>query len=164
MGLIEEKYYGTVGTAVAAATGIAVPGIFVPTLDMAGVGATWTVMIGSIADKSGQHISPASVAKVVAAAVSAVSAYMLGSKILTWAAAPLILAFPFAGVPAAVAVNAMLNGLFTLKLGITTAKQFSRPDFNSLDILNVAETIAGALVKLPSTEEIKLVKKMLEAF
>ncbi len=59
---------------------------------------------------------------------------------------------------------AMLNGLFTLKLGIATARQFSRPDFDSLDILDVAATIAGALVKLPSAEEVKLVKEMLAAF
>lgn len=165
MGRLEEKYYGTVGTAVAAAAGIAVPGLFVPALDMAGVGATWTVMIGSIADKSGQHVSPTSVAKVAAASVSAVSAYMLGSKILTWAATPLILAFPVAGVPAAVAVNAMLNGLFTLRLGIAAASKFSRPDFNALDILEVAASIASVLVKLlPSTKEIQLVKEMLKAF
>lgn len=76
----------------------------------------------------------------------------------------MILTFPVAGVPAAVAVNTMLNGLFTLRLGIATASKFSRPDFNTLDILDVAASIASALVKLPSTEEIKLVKAILEAF
>ncbi|MEU6445098.1 hypothetical protein, partial [Streptomyces sp. NPDC047046] len=94
MPAIEVKYKEVISNGVIVASGIAVPGLFVPALDMAGVGATWTVMAGAIAHIAELELTPAVTAKLVSAAVSAVSGYVLGSKILTWAATPLILAFP----------------------------------------------------------------------
>jgi hypothetical protein len=161
MVLIEEKYYDTVSVAVAAAAGIGAPGLLIPGLDMAGVGTTWTVMILGIAKISGHELNAASAAKIATAAIGAVSGYMLGSKILTWAAAPLILTFPVAGVPAAILVNATLNGLFTLKLGCAAAKQLSRPEFNALDIMDLATSIASLLTPVPSSRELQLVREML---
>ncbi|MFE3696138.1 hypothetical protein ACFXPB_36775 [Streptomyces sp. NPDC059129] len=128
---------------------------------MAGVGATWTVMVGAIADKAGLDLTPAAIAKLVAAGVTAVSGYVLGSKILTWAATPLILAFPVAGVPAAIAVNATLNGLFTLRLGLACASKFSRPDFDTSDVLDLALGIGGFLIKMPTSAELSLVRELL---
>lgn len=130
---------------------------------MAGVGATWTVMIGAIADKAGLELTPAATAKLVAAGVTAVSGYVIGSKILTWVAAPLILAFPVAGIPAAIAVNATLNGLFTLRLGLACATKFSRPDFDTSDVIDLAVSIGGFLVKVPNAEELALVRELLAA-
>lgn len=72
---------------------------------------------------------------------------------------PLVAAAPVAGVPAVVALNVLLNGLFTLKLGVTTAKQLSRPGITTLDIA----LIVKELVQLPSLDEIKLVKDMIKA-
>lgn len=161
MALIEEKYYRTVGTAVAAAAGLGVPGLFVPPLDMAGVGATWTGMVAAIAKKSGHEMNAAVAGKVVAAGVGALAGYKLGSKILTWAAAPLVLTFPVAGVPALVATNASLNGLFTLKLGVATCNQFSRPGFGAMDVANLARAVAVELVPMPTLEELRLVKEMI---
>src|SRR6478752_6106979 len=156
---IDEKYHQTVGQAVGAAAGLAVPGVLLPTLDTVGMAAIWTTMITAIAIKSEREISPSTVTKVVAASISAVSAYRLGSKILTWAALPLVAAAPVAGVPAVVALNVLLNGLFTLKLGVTIAKQLSRPGITTLDIA----LIVKELVQLPSLDEIKLVKDMIKA-
>lgn len=164
MALVEEKYYDAIGVAVAAAAGLGVPGLFVPGLDMAGVGAIWTTMVLSIAKTSGHELNAAAGAKIVTAAVGAVAGYVLGSKILTWAAAPLIIAFPVAGVPAAVALNAGLNGLFTLKLGIATARQFSRSDFNAMDVMELAASIAAQLTPLPSWDEIQTVREMFSNF
>lgn len=59
---------------------VGIPGIFVPVLDMGGVGVTWTVMTGRIAAKSCKELSPELIARFAAAAVSAVSAYMISSK------------------------------------------------------------------------------------
>lgn len=160
---IDEKYYGTVATAVGAAAGIGVAGLFAPALDTAGVGATWTGMVIAIAAKSGHELNAAAAAKVVAATLGAVSGYALGSKILTWAAMPLILTFPVAGVPAVVAVNAALNGLFTLKLGVATINQFTRPDFNAVDRAQLAVAIVGQFHPIPSMDEIRLAKEMIAA-
>ncbi|WP_141746898.1 hypothetical protein [Streptomyces agglomeratus] len=164
MSLIDSKYQDAIGAGVIAASGIAIPGLFVPTLDMAGVGATWAVMIGAIAKKAGHDLSLTVTAKLAAAGVSAVSGYVLGSKLLTWAAAPLILAFPVAGVPAAVAVNATLNGLFTLRLGVACANKFSRPNFHAMDAMEFALDISGFLIKMPKKEELVLVKDLLAKF
>ena len=163
MALIEEKYYRPVGTAVATAAGLGVPGVFVPPLDMAGVGATWTAMVVAIARKSGHEMDAAAAGKVVAAGVGALAGYKLGSKILTWTAAPLVVTFPIAGVPAVVVANATLNGLFTLKLGVATCNQFSRPGFRTMDVLNLARAIAMELVPMPTMAEIRLVKEMMQA-
>ncbi|MEU0991452.1 hypothetical protein [Streptomyces sp. NPDC005953] len=118
-------------------------------------------MVGAIADKAGLDLTPAAIAKLVAAGVTAVSGYVLGSKILTWAATPLILAFPVAGVPAAIAVNATLNGLFTLRLGLACASKFSRPDFDTSDVLDLALGIGGFLIKMPTSAELSLVRELL---
>ena len=53
--------------------------------------------------------SPARRSAKVRKALSSVAAYTLGSKILTWAALPLLAAFPLAGIPAVVALNSALN-------------------------------------------------------
>ncbi|MEJ3659290.1 hypothetical protein WEH80_40670 [Actinomycetes bacterium KLBMP 9759] len=161
MPYVDSKYSDIVGRSVVAASGVAVPGLFVPTLDLAGVGATWTAMIVGIAGRSGHRLSGATVAKLVASAASAVSAYMIGSKILTIAATPLILAFPFAGIPAAVALNSVLNGLFTLRLGAVCARHFGRPDFSERDALRLGFTIGTHLLGWPTSDEIRTVKEFL---
>jgi hypothetical protein len=120
-------------------------------------------MVVAIARKSGHEMNTAAAGKIVIAALGALGGYKLGSKILTWAAAPLVLAFPIAGVPALMATNAALNGLFTLKLGVATCKQFSRPNFSGFDIANLARSIAVDLVPMPTMDEIRLLKELLRA-
>jgi hypothetical protein len=158
---IDKKYHDPIRIAVIAAAGIGVPGIFVPALDMGGIGVIWTTMVGAILAKAGRQVSSATVAKIVAAAVSAVSGYVLGSKILTWLAAPLIVAFPVAGVPAVVALNSMLNGIFTLRLGLACARRFDDPSFTAADVLDLAADISSQLVGLPNGDEIQTIKDIL---
>lgn len=163
MSVIEEKYRGIVGAGVAAASGVAVPGLFVPALDMAGVGATWTTMVAAIAKKSGLSLNTPTTAKIVASSISAVSAYVIGSKILTWAAAPLVVALPVAGIPAVVALNVALNGLFTLRLGVVCSRHFSRAGFSDGDAARLGISIGTHLLGWPTADEIRLVKELLSA-
>jgi len=122
-------------------------------------------MILSIAKTSGREINAASAGKIAGAAIGAVSGYVLGSKILTYAAVVILIPyFPVAGIPAVVALNALLNGLFTLKLGIATARQFSRPDFNTTDIIDLAASIAGQLTPIPSSGELQVVHEMIKNY
>ena len=74
-----------------------------------------------------------------------------------------VLTFPVAGVPAVVAPHASLNGLVTLKLGVASCNQFSRPGLTVLDVANLARAIAVELVPMPSLEELRLVKDMIRA-
>ncbi len=93
--------------------------------------------------------------------MSAVASYKIGCKILTLAATPLILACPVAGVPAALALNVGLNGLFTLRLGLACTSLFSRPGCTPQDALDFVKTIKGHMVRLPSMDELRLVRELL---
>lgn len=135
-------------TAVVAAAGLGVPGLFLPGLDEGGMTLIWGTMVTTLAHSFGAELSPVIVAKYVAAGLSGVAAYTLGSKVLTWAAAPLLVAVPFAGVPAAVALNSGLNGLFTLRLGRRTHQSFQSPQFTSADLMGIARHLIG--IPLPS--------------
>lgn len=161
MSYIDGKYRTIVGTAAASTAGVGIPGLFVPGLDEAGVATAWTAMIIAIANESGHKMDRALAAKLVGSALGAVAGYKIGSKILTWAFAPLVVAFPVAGVPAVVALNAGLNALFTLRLGAACAKEFSRPDFTSDDVMLLAHRVGSFLLGLPHKEEIALVRAFL---
>jgi hypothetical protein len=160
---IDERFRTPIAAGVVAASGLGVPGIFVPALDMGGIAVTWTTMLTAMAVRSGHPFSSKDITKLVVAAVSAVAGYKIGSKILTWAMVPFIVAFPVAGVPAAVVLNAGLNGLFTLRLGMACAGLFSRPDCTPQDALDFFKSIKSYLIKLPSREELALVKELLSS-
>lgn len=158
MTMIKKKYEAPIRTGVAAASAIGPAGIIFPGFDMAGIGVVWTTMLGAIANKSDHAVDGAAIAKIAAAGVRAASGYALGSKVLSWS---VMLLVPVGGIPAAMAANAALNGLFTLKLGATTAKQFDRPNFNGLDAVKLAGSIVHAIHPIPTGEELALLKSML---
>ena len=118
-----------VRSATLAAAGLGLPGLFYPGIDEAGMATIWVTMVTAIAKHCDARVSPATVGKMVTAAVSSVAAYTLGSKILTWAAMPILIAFPVAGIPAAAGVNSALNALFTYRLGKECIIRFSEPAF-----------------------------------
>lgn len=158
---IETKYRGVIKTAALAAAGVGGPGLFLPALDTTAVAGIWTTMVLRIGEVSGRGITRASAAKVACAAVAACSAYLFGSKILTWAAMPLVAAFPLAGVPMATALNVVLNGLFTFRLGSACARNFERPDFSADELLEMSLSLTGVMISVPSVEELREVKDLL---
>ncbi len=158
---VHQRDKNIVKTAMVAATGLGIPGIFNPGLDTVGMAGIWTTMVGAIAAKSGHSVSPNMIAKLVGASVAAVSSYLLGSKILTWVATPLILACPIAGVPAAASVNGFLNGLFTYRLGLTVSNQMAKPNLSQDDLLNLCMAIVPHLIYLPNIDEIREVQNLL---
>jgi hypothetical protein len=163
MCLADDRYLEPIRAAVIAAAGTGVPVIFVPALDMGGIGVIWTAMIGGIASGAGQQVARPAIARLAAAAVGAASGYVLDSKILTWLAAPLMIAFPVAGVPQAVAVSSMLNGIFTLRLGAACAHRFADPAFTAAGMPGLTAGIGNRLARLPSGDEIKMIKDILAA-
>ncbi|MEV7803258.1 hypothetical protein AB0O28_09970 [Microbispora sp. NPDC088329] len=158
---LDHRYQGIVKTAMISAAGVGTVGTFLPVVDLAGITTTWTTMVVAIARASGHPASTATVGKVVAAAVAGVSGYYAGSKMLSAVALPLIVAFPVVGVPSVVAVNVMLNGLFTYRLGKSCAADFSRPGFTADDLADLAARITQLLVKIPMPRELAEVKQLL---
>jgi len=152
-----ESSEAAVRMAVRAAAGLGVPGIFHPGLDEAGMSAIWLAMVTTIAKNQGAELSPQTAAKLVAAAVASVSAYSMGSKVLTWALILILHMLPFAVVPAAVALNAALNALFTYKLGKTCIKRFSSPKLTPQEIIS----IGAKIVMVPTLSEVSEIRRML---
>jgi uncharacterized protein (DUF697 family) len=142
-----------------AAAGLGVPGVFHPGIDEAGMGAIWLTMTTTIAKRCGASISPATAGKLVAAALSSVAAYSIGSKILSWGVIIVFSVIPAAGIPAAAVMNAGLNALFTCRLGRECIRRFSDPNFTSADVIEL-----GRLMVLPpGWTEIRDIKRMLTA-
>lgn len=153
----EDAARTAIRTAVRAAAGMGVPGIFSPGLDEAGMTAIWSAMVVTIAKRQGAELSPPTAAKLVASALASVSAYTIGSKILTWAVLLVGSAAPFATWPAAMAFNAALNAVFTYKLGRKCAQRFADPTFSRADVLS----IGASLVPVLSWSEISDIKSMI---
>ena len=147
---VDPGAVSAIRTATMAAAGLGVPGLFHPGLDQAGMATVWVTMVTTVARRCGADISRATVIKLVTSALSSVAAYTLGSKILTWAALPLLAAFPVAGIPAVVALNSTLNALFTYRLGRECVRRFGRPGFTARDMLDVGRHLLG----LPTVAEL----------
>lgn len=55
------------------------------------------------------------------------------------------------------------SGLFTLRRGPACATRFSRPDYDTSDVIDLAVGIGGFLIKVPTAEELALVHELLAA-
>jgi uncharacterized protein (DUF697 family) len=144
-------------TAVRAAAAVGVPGYFHPGLDESGMTTIWVAMVTTIAKREGAELNQATAGKLVTSAVAGVSAYTLGSKILTWAVPLVLPAVAFAAVPAAVALNAALNAVFTYKLGRECERRFADPTFTKADVLSIGRHLG----LVPSLFEIADIKRMI---
>ncbi|HXL93672.1 MAG TPA: hypothetical protein VN969_32475 [Streptosporangiaceae bacterium] len=156
-----DGYPRLIRAAVIAAAGTDGPVVRVPDFGMEGVGVIWGVMTGGIAITAGHWIGPACVAEITVTAVRAASDYAEGSRVLTWLAAPLAIAFPVTGVPAAVAAKSMLSAIFTLRLAEECVRHFAPPVFTPIHLLQLTGHIRGTIARLPRGEEITLVKTLL---
>jgi uncharacterized protein (DUF697 family) len=152
-----ESPEDAIRTAVRAAAGLGVPGLFQPGLDEAGMMTIWTAMVITIAKRQGAELSPATATKLVASAVAGISAYKLGSKILTWTIMLIGSAVPFVTVPAGMAFNVALNALFTYKLGRECTQRFADPTFTKADVLSIGRQ----LVLMPTLSEIGEIRRLL---
>jgi len=148
-----------VRVAVAAAAGA--PGGAVPAVEVGGIGVIWAAMVAAIVARAHREPGAAAIDRLVVTAVGAVSGYVQGSRVLGWLAAPLIVAFPVPGVPAAVAVDAMLNGVFTLRLGLACTRRCHDPAAAHSDVLGRPAEIGSQLIGLPDTGEIQTIKEIL---
>lgn len=158
---VTEEHKGIVKKAVVSSASLGVPGLLVPAVDTVGVAGVWTTMVGTLAKKSGHKVDAKLIAKLVAAGLASVGGYQLGSKILTWLAVPLILAFPVAGIPAAAGLNGALNALFTYRLGAFVSGQLTRSNFTSQDFVGLSTSMGAFLLGVPTPREIADVKELL---
>lgn len=148
---LPEKYADLIRGSVAAAAGIGVPGAFVPGIDVAAMAGIWTNMIIQIANKAGKPMSRDKAGKFVTAIASGVGGYVGGSLLFT----KLLHAIPGVGTGAAIGINALLNGIYTYRLGKALISQFEKSHFDGDDLLNAATVIIPMLLPFPGPVEAK---------
>lgn len=124
-------------------------GAIIPGVDVAGVSATWITMIARIADRAG-HADDGAFAKFIINSLQGAGSYMVGSTVLRW----LLLATGI-GILAGAALNAVLNFLYTARLGIFIAEQYDKPGFEWEHGFAAAESIVEIIFAVPTLEELK---------
>ena len=144
-----EKYRTIIEEHAAGAAAIAIPGSFVPVIDVAGVAGIWTNMLVKIAKKSGQDISHQFIGKFATSVASGVSGYILGSKIFGM----LLHLIPGVGTLVYIGINGFLNYMFTYRLGKMTSGLMERKDFDLSDLSNLVTQVVAPLVAIPSVSE-----------
>jgi uncharacterized protein (DUF697 family) len=153
-----ERHYETIKTGVVAA-GVAGPVGAIPgPLDALAIGGIWTIMLVSIAKKSGHQLSEAYVAKFVSIVSAGAVGYYGGCKVAGW----LLNLIPGAGTLAAMGVSAVLNIIFTYKFGVTVADIFDRDEFNLNDAATAASAVLLLLCAVPTLHDIREIIRLIQ--
>lgn len=138
----------------AAATGGTI-GAIIPGVDTAGVAAIWVAMIVRISQRSGNYTEDATIQKFIINLLQGAGSYIVGTIALR-----LLLMTTGIGILGAAALNAMLNFLYTARLGIFIAEQFDKPGFSWEQGLSAIESIAKIIFAVPTVEELKFAFKV----
>jgi hypothetical protein len=157
---IDEIRPGPIGTAIADAAGLSSPDWVLPAATMTGIGLIWVRMIRELAGLGDGRLD-AAIAELVRAALGAVGASTSARKTASLMAAQLAVAFPFPEVPAAIAVEAMLNGVRTLRVGTVCVTRPPSGGVTAVHLLRLTAELVPLLPMLPSPPEISLVTRAL---
>lgn len=138
----------------AAATGGTI-GALVPGADLAGVSLIWIAMVARIADKAGNSTDDAVIQKFVVALMQGAGSYLVGTVILRY-----LLMLTGIGIFGGAALNALLNFLYTARLGIFIAEQYDRPGFTMEHTLSALDSASKIIFAVPTAEELKFAFRM----
>ena len=152
MGKRNKDYDDIIAAAVVTAAGLGAGTAFAPGADIALCGGAWITMMAAIADRSGHEENKEFWGKVIASVGMGAAGYWAGSKIFTGI---LFYVIPGAGSITAAALNALLNGLYTWRLGTSFVGLFDKPGFDLSDAGAVAGYLRGALAPIPTYAEIR---------
>jgi uncharacterized protein (DUF697 family) len=138
----------------AAATGGTI-GAILPGADTVGVSAIWITMIIRIADAAGNPTDDAVVQKFIVSLVQSAGSYIVGTVVLR-----IILLSTGVGILGAAVMNALLNFLYTARLGIFIAEQYDNPGFSMEHAMSALDSAAKIIFVIPTPEELKFAFKM----
>jgi hypothetical protein len=108
---------------------LGVPGLFRSGQGETNLAAIWQTMITAIAKQSRVPLSSETTEEIVAAALSSIAPYTLGSKVIGWTMTSILSALSGTVIPAATAVNTALDIVFTYRLGKECVRRFAEPGF-----------------------------------
>ncbi len=144
------KYQSVISQHSLIAASAAGAGAIVPIADTIAVSGIWLAMIGRIAETSGNRADDAVIQKFVISVVQGAGSYIIGTLVLRG----LMIATGI-GIVGAVAMNALLNFLYTARLGIFIAEQFDKPGFEMTHALSMVESATKIVFSIPTIEELK---------
>jgi uncharacterized protein (DUF697 family) len=147
----DEDYDGIIRKAVtgAAATGPLAMSL-IPSADTVVITGIWTTMMIAIARRTGHSLDARTGKKVVLGFIHQAGAYWAGSKALTWIVAKV----PGIGMVTGSGANSVLNGTFTVWLGLTFIDLSEREDFELIDWAVYVDSLKDA--KRPYADVAKL--------
>lgn len=158
MGKRNSSYDDIIAAAVIVAAGLGAGTVFVPGADIALCGGTWTTMMVAIADRSGHDENSAFWGKVLTSVGMGAAGYWAASKIFTGV---LFYVIPGAGSITAATLNALLNGLYTWRLGNSFANLFDKSGVDLSDARAIASYLRGALAPIPTYAEVRHVWELI---
>lgn len=147
-----SDYDDIIAAAVITTAGLGAGTAFAPGADIALCGGTWIAMVAAIADRSGHEENKEFWGKVMASVGMGAAGYWAGSKIFTGI---LFYVIPGAGSITAATLNALLNGLYTWRLGNSFVNLFDKSGVDLRDVVAVAKYLRGALAPIPTYAEIR---------
>lgn len=130
----------------------AVPGSFIPGIDIAAVGGLWVYMMNKIADEHYVKFNDEPI-KFVGTIAAGVGAYWTGSKIFTWGISAILAFFTFgAGLLLVPITNVILNAYFTWSVGRRMDVIFAANSGGEAGY-EIAKQIIKAVCHIPSKGE-----------
>lgn len=144
------KYQAIIAQHSVMAAGAAGASAIVPIADTVAVSGIWLTMIARIAETSGNHTDAAVIRKFVVSVVQGAGSYIIGSLVLRG-----LLMATGVGIIGAIAMNALLNFLYTARLGIFIAEQFDKPGFEMAHALSMVESATKIIFSIPTIDELK---------
>lgn len=130
----------------------AVPGAFIPGIDIAAVGGFWVYMMNEIADEHYVKFDDEPI-KFIGTIAAGVGAYWTGSKIFTWGISAILAAFTFgAGLLLVPITNVILNAYFTWSVGRRMDAIFAANSGERAG-KEIAKQIIKAVCHIPSAGE-----------
>lgn len=130
----------------------AVPGSFIPGIDIAAVGGLWVYMMNKIADEHYVKFNEEPI-KFVGTIAAGVGAYWTGSKIFTWGISAILAFFTFgAGLLLVPITNVILNAYFTWSVGRRMDVIFAANSGGEAGY-EIAKQIIKAVCHIPSKGE-----------
>lgn len=157
----DEDYDVIIATA-ATASAVAAPLIIIaPPLvgDAPAVGVIWSGMIYKICRRAGHEIDGDAAGRLAVAVAAGAGTFWAGSKTF----GEILAKIPFTMGPA-VGVNALLNVVFTFRLGQAMVDLMELSEFDHTDLKDLTRILGAALRPRPSVEELQRAARLLRRF
>lgn len=126
----------------------------VPNSDMVAMAGIWSGMMVAISRKNGHELNPGVAKKVALSVTTGVAAYWTGSKMFTWVLAKV----PGIGTVTGTGINGILNGSYTLWLGLAFIDLFEKKDVDLTDVTFVTQFVSEAMKPRVGGEKVARVR------